>query len=1026
MTEGEFYQRRPATPAVTRRTHDRPSLPRPAARRPRALPAPSFTDFARLADAGALQLSDLAEHHAVRTAAGLFDISHMAEILVDRARGRRRSSTTRSPASCRRSRTGRRSTRCCSTSDGGIIDDLVVYRTGDDRFLVVANAGNRDAVAAGAARARRRLRRRGRRRERRHRADRGAGPDARRRSSSATSTGIDRPGVRSTTCKYYRAIARRSSRGAPRAASPAPATPARTASSSTSRRMPPRALWDALLAAGGRSAWFPPASPPATRCASRRACRSTATSSSLDIVPAQAGLGRVVALGQGGRLRRSRRRSRPVRPPTPRCSSASSPRASAPAAPATPCSTRGDAAVGEITSGALSPDPRASDRDGLRRPARARDPAPSSTIDVRGTAHPRDRRPPCPSTREGSNHDRSRPASSTPPSTSGSPSTATSPPSASPTTPPTSSATSSSSTCRRSAPTVDGRQGRRRDRVDEVGRRALRPARPARSSRSNDAVVDDPSLVNTDPFGDGWLDQGRASTRSPSPTLLDRDAYVALTGERATSIDGAVRRPPHRNGCRSPARDARRARLRHASTRSWRRRCRHPSMSAADVDDRHPAGRDRARGARRAARARRRRTRVRALDDRPRLLRHDHAGGDPAQRAREPELVHRLHAVPARDLAGPPRGAHQLPDDGRPTSPGSPPRTRRCSTRRTAVVEGMLLARRASKSASNVFVVDADALPQTKALLRAPGGGRRHRARRARPRTTAPTPPRPRRCSASSCSTPARRAGCGTRPASSTPRKAQGGLAVVAADLLALTLLASPGRARRRRRGRHDASASACRWASAARTPATWPCAPASSASCPAASSACRRMPPATPPTGSRCRPASSTSAARRRRRTSAPRRCCSPSWRRCTRSTTAPTGCKRSPTEVARKAQALADALRAYGRRTVVHDAFFDTIRVHVPGRAPTRRRARASSAAYLLHWSTTTTVRHLGRRDHDRRRPRRRRWAFGLLGDEHDVAASRSRMPRRSRASRRRCIRDERVPHASGVQHAPLRDRA
>ncbi|WP_375383847.1 aminomethyl-transferring glycine dehydrogenase [uncultured Microbacterium sp.] len=36
----------------------------------------------------------------------------------------------------------------------------------------------------------------------------------------------------------------------------------------------------------------------------------------------------------------------------------------------------------------------------------------------------------------------------------------------------------------------------------------------------------------------------------------------------------------------------------------------------------------------------------------------------------------------------------------------------------TAVVEGMLLARRASKSASPVFVVDADALPQTKALLR--------------------------------------------------------------------------------------------------------------------------------------------------------------------------------------------------------------------------------------------------------------------------------------------------------------------
>src|SRR6195952_2393261 len=36
----------------------------------------------------------------------------------------------------------------------------------------------------------------------------------------------------------------------------------------------------------------------------------------------------------------------------------------------------------------------------------------------------------------------------------------------------------------------------------------------------------------------------------------------------------------------------------------------------------------------------------------------------------------------------------------------------------TAVVEGMLLARRASKSTSRVFLVDSDAFPQTKALLK--------------------------------------------------------------------------------------------------------------------------------------------------------------------------------------------------------------------------------------------------------------------------------------------------------------------
>src|ERR1700709_2138049 len=32
--------------------------------------------------------------------------------------------------------------------EGGIVDDLVVYRTGEDRFLVVANASNREVVAS--------------------------------------------------------------------------------------------------------------------------------------------------------------------------------------------------------------------------------------------------------------------------------------------------------------------------------------------------------------------------------------------------------------------------------------------------------------------------------------------------------------------------------------------------------------------------------------------------------------------------------------------------------------------------------------------------------------------------------------------------------------------------------------------------------------------------------------------------------------------------------------------------------------
>ena len=45
----------------------------------------------------------------------------------------------------------------------------------------------------------------------------------------------------------------------------------------------------------------------------------------------------------------------------------------------------------------------------------------------------------------------------------------------------------------------------------------------------NDAVVSDPSLVNSAPYGDGWLIKLRVDAGAVDG-LLDRDAYVALTG----------------------------------------------------------------------------------------------------------------------------------------------------------------------------------------------------------------------------------------------------------------------------------------------------------------------------------------------------------------------------------------------------------------------------------------------------------------------------------------------------------------
>ncbi|MFI8593443.1 glycine cleavage system protein GcvH [Microbacterium sp. NPDC078428] len=45
----------------------------------------------------------------------------------------------------------------------------------------------------------------------------------------------------------------------------------------------------------------------------------------------------------------------------------------------------------------------------------------------------------------------------------------------------------------------------------------------------NEAVVDDPSLVNSSPFDDGWLLKIRVDAPA-SADLLDRQAYLGLTG----------------------------------------------------------------------------------------------------------------------------------------------------------------------------------------------------------------------------------------------------------------------------------------------------------------------------------------------------------------------------------------------------------------------------------------------------------------------------------------------------------------
>ncbi len=113
----------------------------------------------------------------------------------------------------------------------------------------------------------------------------------------------------------------------------------------------------------------------------------------------------------------------------------------------------------------------------------------------------------------------------------------------------------------------------------------------------------------------------------------------------------------------------------------------------------------------------------------------------------------------------------------------------------TAVVEAMLLARRASGSASNVFLVDADALPQTKALLRTRAEAVgielvEFELSRVEPVETSPTVGE---CFGALIQYPGASGAIRDPRATIAAVQAQDGVAIVAADLLALTLLASPG-----------------------------------------------------------------------------------------------------------------------------------------------------------------------------------------------------------------------------------------
>ncbi|HSK94587.1 MAG TPA: glycine cleavage system aminomethyltransferase GcvT [Candidatus Angelobacter sp.] len=89
--------------------------------------------------------SILDEHRTVRASAGVFDLSHMGEIEVrgEEAVAFLRHAVVSDPGALE---VGQAQYSMLCDADGGIIDDLIVYRLEIDRFWVVCNASNREAV----------------------------------------------------------------------------------------------------------------------------------------------------------------------------------------------------------------------------------------------------------------------------------------------------------------------------------------------------------------------------------------------------------------------------------------------------------------------------------------------------------------------------------------------------------------------------------------------------------------------------------------------------------------------------------------------------------------------------------------------------------------------------------------------------------------------------------------------------------------------------------------------------------------
>lgn len=81
------------------------------------------------------------EHEAVRNAVGVFDVSHMGEFICSgpNALDLIQRITTNDASKLR---IGEAQYSCMTNREGGIIDDLIVYRTQESKYMLVVNAAN--------------------------------------------------------------------------------------------------------------------------------------------------------------------------------------------------------------------------------------------------------------------------------------------------------------------------------------------------------------------------------------------------------------------------------------------------------------------------------------------------------------------------------------------------------------------------------------------------------------------------------------------------------------------------------------------------------------------------------------------------------------------------------------------------------------------------------------------------------------------------------------------------------------------